>query len=308
MLVIALLGLTLVSWRQEHQLRRNEHLIDTLLQEAHDVIVVAGPDLTVRFVSAAGRHLGIDRAQIIGRGLDALLGDDAGAAITRRLDGSSPGRTFVIERVTVPGTDGDRYFDIDIADLRRHDAIGGYLLTCHEVGDRTSLETMLSSLASRDTLTGLLNRAQFGVHLDELSRRRVNQAGTDAVVFIDLDHFKPVNDEFGHQAGDELLRVIAARLEESVRAEDIVCRLGGDEFAVLLTDCDLATAESTVERLLAAIRHPAPLSEGVVQLDASIGVALSRHDITNAEQLVREADQAMYAAKRAGRGRYVLDR
>ncbi|MDZ7677988.1 MAG: diguanylate cyclase [Acidimicrobiales bacterium] len=308
-LLIAFAGLTFVNHRRERQLRRSDELIDTLLQEAHDVLVVTSPELKVRFVSAAAsRHLGVDRHSLVDRPLDDLLGAEASEAVAAQVADASPGQSFAVDRVMVPASDGtERHFDIDIADLCRHPGIGGYLLTCHEVGDRTKLEVLLSRLASRDPLTGLVNRAQFGVHLDELSGRRETQTGTDAVVFVDLDHFKPVNDEFGHQAGDHLLQIIATRFEEAVRAEDIVCRLGGDEFALLLTDCDLETAEATVQRLLATIRHPVALDQGVVALDASIGVALSHHDITNAEQLVREADQAMYAAKRAGRGRYVLE-
>jgi diguanylate cyclase (GGDEF)-like protein/PAS domain S-box-containing protein len=307
--LVALAGLALVNHRREVLLRRSERLTDTLLQQAHDVVIVTGPDLTVRFVSdAASRHLGVDRASNIGRPLGEVLGAAPATKIAERLAETSPGQAISIDRVTVPARDGGtRQFDIDVADLRRHRSISGYLLTCHETSDRARLESLLAAQADSDPLTGLANRAHFGSRLDQLAERRTHQAGADAVVFIDLDHFKPVNDEFGHQAGDHLLQILARRLEATVRDTDIVCRLGGDEFAVLLADCDLETAEATVERLLHAIREPVTLHEGVVALDASIGVALSRSEVTNPEQLVREADQAMYAAKRAGRGRYVLE-
>ena len=308
-LLVAVFGLGLVNHRRERLLRREEQLVDVLLHEAHDIVVVTAEDLVCRFISsAASRHLGLVRSDVAGRPLGEILGPDATTTIAERIAELTPGGSATISRAEVPAVDGSiHHFDIDLADLRAVPDIDGYLLTCREVGDRTELESLLARQASLDPLTGLANRARFGSHLDALSQRRRSQPGTDAVIFVDLDHFKPVNDEFGHQAGDELLRRIAARLEESVRDTDVVSRLGGDEFALLLADCDVETATTTGERLLAVIRRPVVLDEGVVALDASIGIAISERRLVNAEQLVREADQAMYRAKRAGRGRYVLD-
>lgn len=308
-LTVVVCGLGWTNHRRERQLRREEQLVDVLLQEAHDVVVVTADDLVCRFISAAAsRHLGINPDTIPGRPLDEVLGAPACEIIRERVGELEPGDSVGISRVEVPAVDGSvRHFDIELADLRDVPDIAGYLLTCREVGDRTELEHLLARQASQDPLTGLANRARFGSHLDALSERRRAEPGTDAVLFVDLDHFKPVNDEFGHQTGDELLRHIARRLEECVRETDVVCRLGGDEFAVLLVDCDTATATATVERLLTEIRRPVVLDQGVVALDASIGIALSERRVDNAEQLVREADQAMYRAKRAGRGRYVVE-
>jgi diguanylate cyclase (GGDEF)-like protein len=182
--------------------------------------------------------------------------------------------------------------------------VDGYLLTFHEVSERKALQDRLTEQATHDPLTGLANRAAFAARLDELAAT-ADRPSHHAVVFVDLDHFKPVNDEFGHQAGDELLCTVG-RLTAVVRSGDLVCRLGGDEFAILLADCSEEQARVTVERLLDAVREPVPVADVLVSVDASIGVALSRSTVAHPEQLVREADQAMYQAKRSGRGRFVI--
>jgi diguanylate cyclase (GGDEF)-like protein/PAS domain S-box-containing protein len=307
--LLALIGLTFVSRRQEAALIRSEQRLDALLHNAHDIVVVLSASGTIRFASAAAtHHLGVDRTVVAGKSADSLFGEEAARRIDEAISSLNENRGTTLTAVGVDRGDGSGgWFDIEVSDLRHHASIGGYLLTCHEVTERMELEALLTQQATRDPLTGLLNRGQFNTHLDQASRRRVTHAGSDAVVFIDLDHFKPINDTFGHQAGDELLRVIAQRITAAVRSHDLVCRLGGDEFALLLTDCDLDLARATVERLLDAIREPIPLAEGVAQIDASVGVAMSRSEVTNTEQLVREADQAMYEAKRSGRGRYVVE-
>ena len=162
--------------------------------------------------------------------------------------------------------------------------------------------------AFHDALTGLPNRELF----NDRTRHAVARATSGrpgarpvAVLFLDLDDFKGVNDSLGHGAGDRLLTTVAARLRETVRVEDTIARLGGDEFAVLLEDVpDLAHAERAARRLLDALASPIPLGEHRVTAGASIGVALSDADADTAEALLRNADVAMYAAKNAGRGQH----
>ena len=286
---IALFGLAVVSRRAERTLRRSEGRLGAPLQLSHDIVVVLAPDRSIRFVSAAAAHqLGVDPSSLVDGPLASLVGDDAGPLIHVALDHLSGTSTTALPGQQLIATDGSpRWFDIDLTALRGTQGMAGFLITLHDVTPRIRLEQLLTNQATTDPLTGLLNRAEFGARLDDLTSRRSRQVGSDAILFIDLDHFKPINDTFGHQAGDEVLRVMADRLTATVRAEDFVCRLGGDEFAILLADCDLDLARATV--------------------DASVGIALSRTEITNAEELVRAADQAMYEAKRGGRGRYVVD-
>jgi len=156
----------------------------------------------------------------------------------------------------------------------------------------------LAAQAQLDGLTGLANRAAFTAALEFAIADPDRHL---ALLFIDLDDFKAINDRFGHLAGDELLRVIAARLRANVRPEDMCARLGGDEFAVLLTDAP-DTAEGVARRVGALISAPVSLSGRIANVEASIGIALAAPG-SSAERLVQQADIAMYAAKAKGKNR-----
>ncbi len=162
----------------------------------------------------------------------------------------------------------------------------------------------MQTLALHDGLTGLPNRRLFG----ELTQRAVAAAQRDgqrlALLFIDIDRFKQVNDSLGHAAGDELLQTVARRLRSAVRSADVVCRHSGDEFTLLLRHVtSVAELTSSVQRLLKAVGKPLRLNDADLQLSVSVGIALFPDDGTNPDTLVRHADAAMYSAKQAGRGR-----
>jgi diguanylate cyclase len=163
----------------------------------------------------------------------------------------------------------------------------------------------LEHQAFHDGLTGLANRALFRERVAHALRRR-SQAGTPlALLFIDLDDFKMVNDELGHGAGDDLLVAVGGRLEACVRSEDTVARLGGDEFAMLLEQAPShAVAVRVAERILEAMRPPFRLQGRDVQVGASVGVTVS--DAAEVDEVLREADVAMYLAKAHGKGRFEL--
>ncbi|MER9687797.1 MULTISPECIES: EAL domain-containing protein [unclassified Mesorhizobium] len=159
-------------------------------------------------------------------------------------------------------------------------------------------------LAFHDTLTGLPNRALF----EDRLRRALLTSGNEskvALLYLDLDRFKHVNDTLGHPAGDELVRQTAARLQHTVRDVDTVARLGGDEFAVILIDVrDVRNAEDVSERVLQKLQEPFKLMDDQVFISASIGIALSTGPDADADDLLRKADIALYEAKKNGRGRY----
>jgi diguanylate cyclase (GGDEF)-like protein len=171
--------------------------------------------------------------------------------------------------------------------------------TLHE---RQTLERELEHRALHDPLTGLPNRSLFYDRLDHALARR---AGQVAVLFLDLDDFKTVNDTFGHQEGDNLLRRVADAIRKSARASDTVARLGGDEFALLADgDVDVATATLIAQRLLEAISTPKPIGGKDRSVGASIGISVGRAGESAAERLMREADVAMYVAKSKGKSGY----
>ena len=177
-----------------------------------------------------------------------------------------------------------------------------------DISDRKALEEQLRHQALHDPLTGLPNRVLF---VDRLAHALVRRAGDDsvAVLFLDLDDFKAVNDSLGHAAGDELLQLVAARLLGVLRAEDTACRMGGDEFAFLLEGAPREQAEALVHRILNALGEPFELAGKTVALTASVGVAFGKPgglEATGAEaadEILRDADTAMYAAKTLGKGR-----
>ena len=183
------------------------------------------------------------------------------------------------------------------ADQRALDGLAALAGDCLR---RLSLMAELEHLASHDPLTGLPNRT--AMH-QEIRARAAEEP--PAVLFCDLDGFKDVNDRHGHEAGDALLRVVAARLQGCVRPHDVVARLGGDEFAVLLPGTSAAEAQQVADRIVAAIAEPVALPPGTVLIAVSIGIA-APEDRVPAEELLHQADVAMYVAKGSDRGRAVL--
>ncbi|GGK04851.1 sensor domain-containing diguanylate cyclase [Pseudomonas matsuisoli] len=179
----------------------------------------------------------------------------------------------------------------------------------HDISERKLTEQRREQEALHDALTGLPNRRAMYERIPAaLGRAKRHGTGT-ALLFIDLDGFKQVNDQFGHDAGDQLLCTVAERLRANVRVSDGVFRLAGDEFTVLLEDVSGGqdSAARIAEKLLAAIAEPVPLSEGEASVGASIGVAISDPDDTLVpEEWVKAADTAMYDAKRTGKGRIVF--
>ncbi len=171
----------------------------------------------------------------------------------------------------------------------------------------TELQDQLSHQAFHDSLTDLANRALFSDRIDHALLRRARTGKPVAVLFIDLDDFKTVNDTLGHSAGDQLLIGVAERLRNSLRRPDTAARLGGDEFAVLIEDIDEPLeAEAVAERIFTALIEPFPIAGQSVTVHASIGVAISDDATDTASRLMRHADVAMYAAKNAGKDRKVL--
>jgi diguanylate cyclase (GGDEF)-like protein len=164
------------------------------------------------------------------------------------------------------------------------------------------LEKLPPPFAEHDPLTGLVNRAKLAERLRHALHRTKRRETTLAVLFIDLDNFQHANDSLGHNAGDELLRISAARIDEDLRPGDSVARFGGDEFVALCEDIGSAEeAMDVAERLRVLLAEPIPLATGVAQVTASIGVALPDRPDRSAEALLQAADRAMYEAKAAGR-------
>ena len=176
-----------------------------------------------------------------------------------------------------------------------------------DVTDRKRLESKLIHDALHDPLTGLANRVLLRDHLERALARQGRTDGMAALLFVDLDDFKRVNDSYGHAVGDQILVQVAQRLVGAVRAEDVVARQSGDEFAILLGQvADADEAIRSAERLLRELRRPILLGGRSVVVGGSVGVALGAERDATVEDIVTQADAAMYAAKAAGKDRYVV--
>lgn len=183
--------------------------------------------------------------------------------------------------------------------------IAGRVWSFRDITEQRRLETELMQLALRDPLTGLANRPLFVECVDQALARIRRGAGPLAVIFLDVDRFKQINDSLGHSAGDQLLEEISLRLRLAVREADQVARFGGDEFAILCQDLESETdAADIASRVLKAFEEPVILGTRDVYVNASLGIAHTASGTVTAEALLQDADAAMYRAKEGGRGRY----
>ena len=259
---------------------------------------------TIRHVNqAASALLGHDASDLVGHSIDHIVFPPDVGAILTMLDTRSFSSTEPAE-TRIRHLDG-RWLTVEVAGARGQDAGAGLnlILTLHDVTKWKAIEEQLTHQAFHDALTGLPNRAQFVAELEgSLGRRRYHAKGA-AVLFLDLDDFKIVNDSLGHDEGDNLLRQVASRLAEAVRPADTVARFGGDEFALLLDDVDEDAAVTVATRAMAGLTQPFELTDHTVRIGATIGVALSAATRPDAVDMLRAADIAMYSAKASGKGR-----
>ena len=191
--------------------------------------------------------------------------------------------------------------------LNQDGGIRGIVGLAEDVTERVEHQKQLEQIAHYDTLTGVPNRALLADRLVQALARAKRERGLTAVCYVDLDGFKQINDGFGHDAGDKVLVEVTRRIKEAVREDDTVARLGGDEFVVLLVGLQAAEeCVGSLQRMLEGINQPIAVRGAVLNISASIGVALYPEDEEDADTLLRHADQAMYVAKQSGKNRYHL--
>ncbi|TDU04041.1 PAS domain S-box-containing protein/diguanylate cyclase (GGDEF)-like protein [Streptomyces sp. 846.5] len=289
------------------KLSHQENHFRSLVQGSSDVIMIADPDGILRYVSpAAAGVYGRPAEELVGTRLPEMVHpDDLGHVLweVQRYLAQSPAQEPTARIECRVRSGAGEWLDVESTVNRYRD---GLIFNCRDVSERVRLQAQLEHNAFHDALTDLPNRALFlNRGRAALNRTPPKTAEGVAVLFLDLDGFKAVNDSAGHQVGDELLVQAARRLQDTVRTGDTVARLGGDEFAVLLTGLDQEQAAEVAERLRAALSAPYWIGSEELGVAASIGIAFAEPGITPA-RLLRNADLAMYQAKKNGKGRVAV--
>ena len=288
--------------------RRSELRFQTLVQSASDVILIARPDTTITYQTpSAQRTLGYEPGALEGRRVTSLIHpQDVERAIALYGGVAFRAGTSATAEWRVRHSDGS-WRDVEVVtnNMLGEPTVEGIVLTLRDVTERKRLEDELKHQAFHDALSGLANRHLFRDRLEHALARAARSLTSLAVLFLDLDDFKLVNDSLGHAVGDELLVAVAGRLMGSLRSGDTAARFGGDEFAVLLEATeDISDARLAAERILADLKPPFSVNDRLIPVHASVGIAYSKCGLEGPAELLQAADVAMYAAKAKGKNGY----
>jgi len=294
--------------RERKAARIVEDRYASLIANASDVIMIVAGDGMVRFVSpACERTLGLKPEALLGRNLNDLWSGEDREKLRVFLAEVAAAPTGTVGPVELRIERGNRRHVIESvgSNLSQDPAVQGLALNFRDISERKALEEQLRQLAFHDPLTLLANRNLFRDRVQHALTLAQRGQSSVAVMFLDLDNFKNINDSLGHDAGDRLLQAVAQRIVKTTRSSDTVARLGGDEFAVLVEGIATITeVQRLADALIATLDVPFPLNGMEVRVGASIGVAFSARE-SGTETLLSNADIAMYHAKAAGKNRHV---
>jgi diguanylate cyclase (GGDEF)-like protein/PAS domain S-box-containing protein len=285
-------------------LRQSEAKIKFLVEGTPVPLIEIDADFVIRSANAALEAL-LGRPPLGVSATEIIHPDDLRALAETYLD-QTPDTDWIVE-FRVLNLDGTLHWIRSHARIH-HDNKGAFrsaTATWNDITETRQAETLLRLQASTDALTGLPNRATFFDRLDHALNHPTHTAGL-AVLFIDLDHFKPVNDRWGHETGDELLTHVAHRLNTCVRDSDTVARIGGDEFVILAQPINLIDDAITIaQRIVDTLAQPFTLNSGTATITASVGLAMATTG-TEPRHLVHQADLAAYHAKASGRSQLAI--
>lgn len=287
--------------------RRQTATLQSISDAIPSVVAVVGADGHYRYVNRAfERWIGRPRSQIVGHRVADVLGPEEYRRSLPALEQVRQGEVVRFEKA-YSGEAGTHHLAISYIPLFMADGqVDGFVGVAHDITSHRVEAGRLLAMAQTDPLTGLLNRTGFEAFVER--EILAGSSATLALLYFDLDHFKPINDQHGHPAGDALLRQFGQRLRALVRPSDAVIRLGGDEFAIVLTDMrEMEHALTVAAKVSQAASEPFDFNGQLLQVGASVGVALGVHAGAGLPDLVARADRALYRAKQSGRGRVVAE-
>jgi diguanylate cyclase (GGDEF)-like protein/PAS domain S-box-containing protein len=292
--------------KAEQDLARNQRRLRAITDNTPAFIVHINTEERYTFANAyTGKMLGMHPAALIGRSMREVTGDANYDEIKPYIDRALRGEalTFETER---DYTDGHHSYQCTyVPDRSPEGEVLGFYIMIFDISSLKNAEHALAKLARYDSLTGLANRFQFNERLVLAVARRHRKPVPIALLFLDIDHFKQINDTMGHATGDALLIAFGQRLRECVRETDLVARLGGDEFVVLVEDIDSpAIVELIARKLIDKLSEGIALPIGCIAVTTSIGIAFRADTVTSGDELMKLADDALYAAKAAGRNTF----
>lgn len=285
--------------------------LSSLLDISTDAIIAADCRLNIIFFNkGAERIFGHTADEILGHPLTALVPSfesDAARFRTAQFaqdDSNKPGERAEVRAIRQDGSAFPAEVSLSILD---EDGGTVCLAILRDISEKMRVAQQIEYLATHDSLTGLPNRRLFFDRLAHAIDVAERNEKLMALMFIDLDGFKQVNDVFGHAAGDDLLRIVAERIRSRLRTADTVARLGGDEFAVILERLDHVDPISEIaESLLRALGEPIVMAHGTAHVSASIGIVICPLEAKSTKEMMVDADRAMYAAKAAGKGCFLF--
>lgn len=295
----------------EMQTRKHEQrqaaTLRSMTESIPAVVAVVGNDKRYRLVNSSFENwYGVRRDRVVDCHVIDVIGHDEFTHRAEYIDRALAGETVTFER-DFDRADGSRHVAVTYIPLRLADgSIDGFVSMAYDITAHKQETGRLRNLSQRDALTGLQNRAGLLHYLHQ--HLAAGGAAGLALLYIDLDRFKPINDQHGHGIGDQVLQRFAQRLQKLVRPSDAVARLGGDEFIIVLTGVhDAAPARSVADKVLAAAAAPFKLGELQLSVGASVGVALGASADGGGQDLLQRADAMLYQAKQAGRGQHAVD-
>ena len=291
------------------RVRESEERHRVLVETMPDAVFTLTPVGIFTFANSQAEWLtGLKRDQLVGLSYARVLSPESIRLVRQHLDKPPPagGRPIAVVFIDANG----RELPVDLSSSPVRDSEGNTIATtwiARDVTERREFENRLVHLASHDHLTGLFNRRRFEEEVSQRLAETSRHGGVGALLWIDLDNFKAVNDSFGHRVGDELLREVAAVLREHSREGQVLARLGGDEFAILLPRAGEAEAVKAAERILGELAMLPLRTDGhPLRISASVGVARYPEHAKVVDQLLLRADAAMYGAKEDGRNRVCM--